>query len=184
MAAGLKTRKLSFLGLLIAAAVALNALESLVPTPLPWVRLGLANLLTLVAILTCGWKEGFVVTIMRVVISSLLIGGFLGPGFLLSLGGGLAGTMAMCLLAPGAWRLYSPIAVSVAGAFAHGTAQVALLGLVLVQSWEVVFFLPWVLVPALLSGMATGILANIILVRRRDFFQTFGRMPHMKSGSR
>ena len=78
----MKSRKISYLGVLVALAVSLNVLESLIPMPLPWVRLGLANLLALVAILTSGWREGFLVTILRILISSLLFGGFLSPSFL------------------------------------------------------------------------------------------------------
>jgi heptaprenyl diphosphate synthase len=167
----MNARKVSYLGVLVALAVSLNVLESMIPTPLPWVRLGLANLLALVAILTSGWKEGLLVTVLRILISSLLFGGFLSPAFLLSLGGGLAGTAVMALMAPGVWRFYSPLSMSVAGAFAHGTVQVLVLRLVLVRTWEVLYLLPWVLFPALLSGVVTGVLANLLLLRRRELFE-------------
>jgi heptaprenyl diphosphate synthase len=170
----MQLRKTAFLGILVALAVALNILESFFPSPLPWIRLGLANLLTLVAIISCGWREGFLVTVMRVIIASLLFGGFLSPSFLLSLGGGLAGTAVMALMAPGVWRLYSPLGMSVAGAFTHGLAQVIILRFVLVRTWEVLYLLPWVLLPAVLAGTATGLLANLLLVRRRSYFEMLG----------
>lgn len=170
----MKTIKLSSLAVLVSLAVALNALESLVPSPLPWVRLGLANLLTLLAILTWGWKEGYTVTILRVLISALLFGGFLGPSFLLSLGGGIAATTAMIVMAPGTWRMFSPIAVSVAGAFTHGLAQILILRGILVRTDEVFYLLPWVLIPALLSGVLTGMAAAFILLRRGYVFQVLG----------
>ena len=162
----------AILGLFVALAVALNLLESLFPSPLPWIRLGLANLLTLLAILTLGWKEGFAVTVLRVLLASLLFGGILSPSFLLSLGGGLAGTAMMALMARGVWRLWSPLGMSVAGAFAHGLAQVLVLRLVLVRTWEVFYLLPWVLLPAVAAGTATGLLANLLLVRRREYFES------------
>ena len=170
----MKTLKLSYLGVLIALAVSLNVLESLIPTPLPWVRLGLANLLALIAIVTCGWREGYVVTFLRVVIGGLLLGGFLSPAFLLSLAGGVAGTTVMVLMAPGAWRFYSPLAVSVAGAFAHGLTQVLVLRVVLVRTAEVFYLLPWVLVPAVLSGIVTGLLANFILLKKGRYLEILG----------
>lgn len=166
----MNTRRISYLGVLVSLAVALNFLESLLPSPLPWVRLGLANVLTLVAILTCGWKEGMMVTLMRVVITSLLLGGFISPSFLMSLGGGIASTAVMAMLAPGVWRYYSPLSISVAGAFVHGLAQVLVLYAVLIRSGEVFLLLPWVLVPASLSGIATGLLANLVLSRGQDHF--------------
>jgi heptaprenyl diphosphate synthase len=170
----LNTRKVSYLGTLLALAVALGFLESLVPTPLPWVRLGLANLLTLIAILTCGWKEGFLVTILRVLITSLLLGRFISPAFLLSLGGGLTAAVVMALMAKGAWQIYSPLAISVGGAFGHGLAQVLVLFTVLIRTREVLFLLPWVLFPAIISGVVTGLLANLILLRKGSYFGTLG----------
>lgn len=162
-------RRLSFLGMLVALAVALNLLESQVPAPLPWVRLGLANLMTLVAVLTLGWREGFLVTILRVTTVGLLLGGFLGPGFLLSLGGGIAGTAVMAAMARGAGRLWSPLAMSAAGAFAHGGAQVFVLFAITVRAREVFLLLPWVLLSSLVAGIATGLLANLLLARRRSW---------------
>lgn len=156
----------ALLGTMVALAVALNIAERAIPSPLPWVRLGLANLLTLLAILSCGPAAGFVVTFMRIVLVGLLFGGFLGPGFLLSFGGGVAATLVMTLLAPGAWRLYSPLGISVAGAATHAVAQVIVLRFVLVRTWEVLYLLPWVLLPSLLTGLLTGLLANFILLRR------------------
>ncbi len=174
----MNTRRGAYLGALAALAVALNVLEALLPTPLPWVRLGLANLLTLIAILTCGWRAGFAVTVTRILIVSLLFGGLLGPSFFLSLGGGLAATAVMAALAPGAWRLYSPLAVSVAGAAAHASAQVLVLAVVLVRTWEVFYLLPWVFLPSLASGTVTGLLANYVLLRRGEYLRFLaGALP-------
>jgi len=150
-------------------AVALSVIESFLPSPLPWVKLGLANLLSLIAILTLGWRAGFAVTLSRILVVSFLFGGFLGPSFFLSLAGGVTATTVMAALAPGAWRLYSPLALSVAGAFSHGLAQIVVLRFLLVRTWEVLYLLPWVLIPALLSGMVTGLLANFLLLRGRAY---------------
>jgi heptaprenyl diphosphate synthase len=164
-------RKVSFLGVLLALALALHLLEAQIPSPLPWVRPGLANLVTLVALLTSGWRAALLVAVLRVAIGSLLLGGFLGPSFVLSLAGGVAGTLAMALMARGVWRLWSPLAVSAAGAVAHGGAQVLVLTVVLLRSADLPWLLPWVLVPSLASGIATGLLANLVLLRWQDYFR-------------
>jgi heptaprenyl diphosphate synthase len=178
----MNARRSAYLGVLVAMAVALNVLERSLPSPLPWVRLGLANLLTLIAILTVGWRAGFVVTLLRVVIASLLFGGFFGPSFMLSLGGGLTATAVMSLMSRWVWVFYSPLAVSVAGAFAHGFAQVLVLRVVLVRTWEILYLLPWVLLPAVLSGVATGLLANLILLRRGKYLRFLGREAGFAEG--
>jgi heptaprenyl diphosphate synthase len=164
-------RKVSFLGVLVALALALHLLEAQVPSPLPWVRPGLANVMTLIAVLTSGWRAGLLVAVLRVGIGSLLLGGFLGPAFALSLSGAIASTLVMALMARGAWRLWSPLAVSAAGAVAHGSAQVLVLTGILLQVADLPWLLPWVLAPSLVSGIATGLLANIVLLRWQGYFE-------------
>jgi len=160
------TRRAALLGMLVSLGVALHLLEAQLPTPLPWVRLGLANLVTLLAAVALGWRAALFVAILRVVAGSLLAGGgFLGPGFILALGGGVAGAAVMGAMAPGAWRLWSPLGMSLAGAFAHGAAQLALVAALLVRSREALLLAPWVLFPALASGAVTGVLANLLLLR-------------------
>jgi heptaprenyl diphosphate synthase len=139
------------------------------------VRPGLANLMTLVALLALGWRAALLVTLLRVVIGSLLVGSFLGPGFLLSFAGGLASTAAMALLAPGAWRLWSPLAVSAAGAVVHGAAQLlALKALQLLPAGDLSWLVPLVLVPALAAGLFTGLLGNVVLLRWQGYLRTVG----------
>ena len=164
-------RRVSFLGVLVALALALHLLEAQIPSPLPWVRPGLANLMTLIALLTYGWQAGLLVMLLRVVIGALLLGGFLSPAFALSLAGGLASTLVMAAMARGAWRLWSPLAMSAAGAVAHGGAQVFVLAALLLRAGDLPWLLPWVLVPSLVSGVATGVLANLVLLRWRWYFR-------------
>lgn len=167
------TRRVSLLGVLLALALALHVLEAQIPAPLPWVRPGLANLMTLVALLALDWRAALLVTLVRVVLGSLLVGSFLGPGFLLSLAGGLASTAVMVLLAPGAWRLWSPLAVSATGAVAHGAAQLlALRALRLLPAANLPWLVPLVLVPALAAGIFTGLLGNLVLPRLQQFQRT------------
>jgi heptaprenyl diphosphate synthase len=161
----MNVRRTSFLGVLVALALALHLLESQIPSPLPWVRPGLANLMTLIAVLVVGWRAGLLVAVLRVGIGSLLLGGFLGPAFTLSLAGAVASTLVMALMARGAWRLWSPLAVSAAGAVAHGAAQLLVLTAFLLRSGDLPWLLPWVLAPSLVAGVATGLLANLVLLR-------------------
>jgi len=164
-------RRVSFLGVLVALALALHLLEAQIPSPLPWVRPGLANLMTLIALLTSGWQAGLLVMLLRVVIGALLLGGFLSPAFALSLAGGLASTLAMALMARGTWRLWSPLAISATGAFAHGGAQILVLSALLLRSEDLMWLLLLVLGPSLVSGIVTGVLANLVLLRWHAYFR-------------
>jgi heptaprenyl diphosphate synthase len=169
---GVNTRRASFLGVLVALALALHVLEAQIPAPLPWVRPGFANLMTLVALLSLGWRPALLVTIVRVVVGSLFVGSFLGPGFVLSLAGGLASTAAMSLMASGAWRLWSPLAVSAVGAVAHGGGQLlALRVLHLLPAGDLSWLVPLVLGPSLIAGLCTGLLGNVVLLRWEGYLQ-------------
>ncbi|MCL4491649.1 MAG: Gx transporter family protein, partial [Nitrospirae bacterium] len=75
--------------LLSSYALALHGFETLIPSPIPWLRLGLSNIVTLVTLYQYGMKPALMVTLIRVVLGSLFLGTFLGPAFFLSLGGGL-----------------------------------------------------------------------------------------------
>lgn len=174
MTQAVDTRRAAFLGVLVALALALHLLEAQIPSPLPWVRPGLANLMTLIALLHLGWRSGLLVMALRVGIGSLLLGGFLSPAFALSLAGGLASTLVMALMARGVWRLWSPLAMSAAGAVAHGGAQVLVLTQLFLHAGDISWFLPWVLAPSLVSGIATGLLANLVLLRWQGYFRAVG----------
>ena len=80
----------------VAVASILFMLESLVQNPVPWMRLGFANIVTLLALKWWGLKETLIVVILRVLVGSFLTGKYLHPVFLLSLSGSLtaAGVIA------------------------------------------------------------------------------------------
>ncbi len=105
------------IAILASYALALHGFEALIPTPIPWLRLGLSNIITVITLFFYGTKPALTVTMIRIVLGSLLLGTFLGPAFFLSLSGGLAGTLSMCIamtLFPG---LFSPLGISLIGAF-------------------------------------------------------------------
>ena len=95
------------IALLAAFALAIHSIESLVPTPIPWIRLGFANIITLVTLMLYGLYPAVMVTLIRVVLGSLFAGSFLGPGFLLSLGGGVASILSMGIIFMTFPRLFS-----------------------------------------------------------------------------
>lgn len=79
------------IAVLSAIAIAIHSIENLIPMPVPWLRLGLSNIITLIAFLLFGLRIAMLITLIRVMVSSMLIGTFPGPAFILSLSGGLSG---------------------------------------------------------------------------------------------
>ena len=67
------------MAIMVALRVILHRLEALLPLPSPWIKLGLANLMTLVSLVFLGFKEAVIVTFLRVVIGSILKGDFFRP---------------------------------------------------------------------------------------------------------
>lgn len=146
---------------LTAAAIAIALVESAIPTPLPGVKPGLANIITLLVLLRYDWATAAWVTLLRVFAVSLLVGQFLAPGFVLSLGGAVASLAILYLAQPlvrqmPAW--FGPVTLSVFAALAHMMMQLLIVRLWLVPSPGV-----WVLAPvfigaALLFGGVNGLI--------------------------
>jgi heptaprenyl diphosphate synthase len=76
-----QSNKMMTMAIMVALGVILHRLEALLPLPSPWIKLGLSNLMTLVALVFLGFKEAVIVTFLRVVLGSILGGTFLGPTF-------------------------------------------------------------------------------------------------------
>src|SRR5574343_432433 len=107
---------------LTAAAIAIALVESAVPSPLPGVKPGLANIVTLLVLLRYDWGTAAWVTLLRVLAVSMLVGQFLAPGFILSLSGALASLLLLFIATPGVRSVstwFGPVTLSVLAAIAH-----------------------------------------------------------------
>jgi heptaprenyl diphosphate synthase len=141
-------------------ATAVHVFEAALPSPIPGVKPGLANVIVIAALLDYGYATALAVGLLRVVAAGLLGGGLFGPGFLLGLCGALASLAALGAL----WRLLprgtlGPVGFSVAAAFAHIGAQFALARGVLVAHPALDALAPLLAAAALLTGTVNGVLA-------------------------
>jgi heptaprenyl diphosphate synthase len=117
-----QSNKMMTMAIMVALGVILHRLEALLPLPSPWIKLGLSNLMTLVALVFLGFKEAVIVTFLRVVLGSILGGTFLGPTFFLSLVGGIAAILIMGMLYKIGKTHISLIGISIFGAYTHTLA--------------------------------------------------------------
>lgn len=142
-----------------AAAIALTIAEAAIPSPLPGVKPGLANIVVLIVLLRHGWREAVWVSLLRVLAGSLMIGQFLAPGFFLSLAGTCAslGVLAVSVKLPRAW--FGPVSQSLFAAFAHIGGQVLLARLWLVPHNGVFYLVPVFAASALMFGIINGLVA-------------------------
>lgn len=143
-----------------AYALALHGFESLLPSPIPWLRLGLANIITLSALLLFGFGTAMMVTLVRVILASLFSGTFLGPAFILSMGGGVASTIAMAAARRMSGRLFGPVGLSLVGAVFHNAAQLVLAYFIFIQRLEAVLLIsPVIMLIGTLTGVVNGLVA-------------------------
>jgi len=142
-----------------AAAIALTVAEAAIPTPLPGVKPGLANIVVLLVLLRHGWTDAAWVSLLRVVAGSLVVGQFLAPGFFLSLTGAVLslGVLALAVHLPR--RFFGPVTLSILAAFAHIGGQVLLARLWLVPHDGVFYLVPVFATTALIFGIVNGLIA-------------------------
>lgn len=134
-------------------------LEAAIPSPLPGVKPGLANIVTLIVLARHGWRAAAWVALLRVLAGSLLFGNFLAPGFFLSLSGAVFSLIVLAASRHLPRKLFGPISQSILAAFAHITGQMVVVYLWLIPHAGIAWLLPLFAAAALLFGTLNGIIA-------------------------
>lgn len=151
-----------------AAAIALTVAEAALPSPLPGIKPGLANIIVLVVLARYGWRDAAWVSLLRVVAGSLVIGQFLAPGFFLALSGALCSLAVLALAQHLPPRFFGPVSASVLAAFAHIGGQLVLARIWLVPHDGVFYLLPLFATAALVFGAINGLVAARLLAAPVD----------------
>ena len=150
-----RTKQLTLCAVLVALALALSYTERFIPlqmiVPLPGVKLGLANIVTLIALYLMGPKAAFAVLVPRCIFGAVFGGGITGLAF--SLIGGILAMATMSLTRR--FPFLSIYGVSILGAAAHNVGQI-LAAMLLMNSVYIGAYLPYLLMVALFTGFATG----------------------------
>lgn len=158
-------RTVSRLALLVAVATTLQIAESLIPKPLPWLRLGLANGVALLALIRLGPGAAVTVSAIRVGLGGLLLGALGGPAFLLSVGGTAAALLGMVAAHRFASPPLSPLGLSVIGSGFHVAGQLVVLAQITGVGLEIASLAPVLGLTAVPLGLVTG--AVVLAVDRR-----------------
>lgn len=141
-----------------AAGIGLSLAEAAIPLPIPGIKPGLANIVTLLVLYRYGWRMAAWVSILRIVAAALFLGTFLTPAFVMSLAGGVASllTLFLAIRLPQAW--FGPVSLSLLAAFAHIAMQLAVVDLWLMPGVGLTGLLPVFLGAAWLTGLANGLI--------------------------
>ncbi len=160
----IQTRRIAACGLLTAVALVLSLVERMFPlsaaVPIPGIKLGLANVVTLFALVRLNRRDALAILLIRVTLASVFMGSV--TSFLFALSGGLLAMLTMSLLLPGRGRWVSLVGVSIAGAAAHNIGQICAAMLVL-RSVYAAAYLPLLLLSALAMGFSTGIVSRVTI---------------------
>ena len=167
--------KTAWYGLLIALAMIFGYVETLVPIHLgiPGVKLGLANLGTVVSLYTVGWPGTLLVNGVRILLTGILFGNTFSIAY--SLAGAALSMLMMAICIRGGW--FTMVGVSVIGGVAHNVGQLGIAAYV-VHTMGVFSYLPVLLAAGTAAGALIGLLGGMVIRRIKRV------IPHMGQISR
>lgn len=158
-----KTQKMIFISILVAQALVLYVVESMIPVPFitPGAKLGLANIITVVSLYSLSLADTFLIVILRIILSTLIAGSL--SSFFFSLSGGILSLFAMYFVKKLGEKNVSIIGVSVMGSVFHNVGQVLAASLV-VQNIRVISYLPILMIVSIGTGVFVGLTSKFLLI--------------------
>lgn len=150
------------LGILIALALVLSYLESLLPLSfsVPGVKIGLPNLVIVFALYRLSPRDAVLISLIRVLLVSVLFGSVLSLAY--SAAGAVLSLTVMILLRQSG--KFGTTGVSVAGAVAHNLGQI-LAAVLLLETSRLAWYLPALILFGTLAGVCIGILSALLVKR-------------------
>ncbi|MCM1082162.1 MAG: Gx transporter family protein [Clostridium sp.] len=153
-------RMVALTGVFIALALVLSYFEGLIPVfaAVPGVKLGIANIVTMLAMYKLGVKPAIVISAGRIVLSGILFGNLY--VIIYSLAGAVLSMCIMIILKK--VKLFSVVGVSVAGAVAHNAGQI-IVAVFLMENVNIMYYLPVLIISGVAAGIVVGILTVYII---------------------
>ena len=157
-----KTRRLATFSVLVAVAMILSYIETLIPpfVAVPGVKIGLSNIVTVFALYTLGAKSAVLISLVRVSLSALLFGN--AAAFIFSLSGAVCSLIIMIILSR--VRVFSHIGVSVAGGVLHNAGQI-LAAMLVLENAGIAYYLAPLIISGTLAGVVVGAVAGLVISR-------------------
>lgn len=151
--------------------ILISFLESFIPIPLPvpGVKLGLGNIITMIGIAFLGLKDVLFIVIVRCFVVAIFTRGVVMLAF--SLSGGILSALVMWLFYKKAARLFSLKGISMTGAIVHSTVQIVVASIILGQG-IIMYYLPILLISSIVTGFITGKIGELTIneVRKKGVF--------------
>lgn len=158
----LNVKKLSEIALMVTLALIFSYVEAIIPynPGIPGIKLGIANIVAIIALYKFSWREAVTVNAIRIIIAGLLFNGVFGAIY--SMAGSLVSLLGMVILKK--TKLFSVAGVSMAGGVLHNVGQL-FVATFIIEDVRIFFYFPVLLFSGLIAGLAIGIAADIILRR-------------------
>jgi len=149
-------------------AIGIHVLESALPSPIPGIKPGLANVITIAVFFLYGVRAAIWVSLLRVVVGSIAIGTFLTPTFMMSLGGALASITVLFLI----WQLrvlnFGPVGVALLASLGHMLGQFLLAYSLFLPHPSLWNLFPVFMTAALIFGLVSGVITQQLLYRMQS----------------
>nr|WP_288976617.1 Gx transporter family protein [uncultured Blautia sp.] len=154
--------RVAYFGVFTALALIFSYIETLIPLQfgIPGVKLGLANLVIVLALYKMGTGEAYLLSVVRVLLTGFLFGNYF--SIIYSLAGGLLSLSVMALLRKNGG--FSVMGVSLAGGVFHNIGQL-IVAMLVVETFSVIYYVPVLLIAGMLTGLLIGIVSNEMLKR-------------------
>lgn len=154
--------KVAYFGVFTALALIFSYVETLIPIQfgIPGVKLGLANLIIVIALYRMKLSETYLLSIVRVLLAGFIFGNYF--SIIYSLAGGILSLTVMALLRKKGG--FSVIGVSIAGGVFHNIGQL-IVASVIVETFSVMYYVPVLLIAGLVTGLLIGIASDGMLKR-------------------
>ncbi len=157
--------RVAYFGVFTALALIFSYVETLIPISfgIPGVKLGLVNLIIVIALYKMRLSEAYLLSVVRVVLSGFIFGNYF--SIIYSLAGGLLSLTAMACLKKNDG--FSVMGVSVAGGVCHNIGQL-IVAMLVVETFSVAYYVPVLLVAGVATGLVIGLVANGMIRRLKD----------------
>ena len=155
----------AYFGVLTALALIFSYIETLIPIQfgVPGIKLGLANLIIVIVLYKTDWREALLLSVVRIIIAGFIFGNLF--SIVYSLAGGFLSLTVMVLLKR--TDRFSVAGISMAGGVCHNIRQLVV-AMIAVETYQVGYYLPVLLVAGLITGAVIGAAAGEVLKRIRN----------------
>ena len=152
-------KRVAYSAIMISLAMIFSYIEVLIPFHfgIPGIKLGLANLVVVIALYILKPTQALLISVARIVLVSFLFGSM--SSMLYSLAGGILSFLVMLLLKKCGG--FSMMGISIAGGVSHNIGQLLVAAMV-VESMNIFYYMPVLLVAGLITGMLIGIVAKSV----------------------